>query len=375
MSDVMNPAYEPLLEPYTLNNGVRLKNRLVVAPLTIYDSGQDGELTDAARRFWQDCFTGFALFVAPFTNVHPGGIGFPSPNAYDERHLETLAEYARLAHDQGATAVIQLAHCGMRARPALTHGHDVVAPTAVRGVARAMSDTGVRQMVGHVARAAELSPMAGLDGVEIHGANGWLIQQFVSASTNRRTDDWGGDLEGRMRFPPAIIDAIDEVRRCHDRPDFVVGYRFSPEEPGPLGLTMDQTLAFVDRLVDKPLQYLHVSLWDFYKRARHGAPTTRMQALHERIGGQLPLIGVGNLYTAEQILRAYSTGWADLIALGKTVMLNPHLVELIESGRESQIETHFDWARAETYRYTQAMLDGTRAGMDFYPPSVSGSMT
>ncbi|MFR0771600.1 MAG: hypothetical protein ACLSH6_06285 [Limosilactobacillus pontis] len=82
-------------------------------------------------------------------------------------------------------------------------------------------------MIHSFAYAAELAIKAGLDGVEIHGANGWLIQQFVSANYNQRTDHWGGTMEKRFNFPLAIIDAIDEVRKKYHRPDFIVGYRFS----------------------------------------------------------------------------------------------------------------------------------------------------
>ena len=168
-----------------------------------------------------------------------------------------------------------------------------------------------------------LALRAGFDGVEIHGANGYLIQQFYSAQSNRRNDQWGGSLENRMRFPLAVVDAVVAVREKHQRDDFIIGYRFSPEEPGEDGLTMTETGALIDALVQKPLQYLHVSLWEFDKKIRRGGDTaqTRMQFIHERINGKLPLIGVGNLFTADQILAAYETGWAEFIALGKTVML------------------------------------------------------
>ena len=78
----MKAKFQPLFEPYTFNNGVQIKNRLVVAPLTIYDSGDNGELTPTAREFWRDRFRGFGMFIMPFTNVAPSGIGFESPNAY-----------------------------------------------------------------------------------------------------------------------------------------------------------------------------------------------------------------------------------------------------------------------------------------------------
>ncbi|OTN91574.1 NADH-dependent flavin oxidoreductase [Enterococcus faecium] len=368
----MKSKYNALFTPYCLNNGVEIKNRLAVAPLTIYDSGENGELTDDARRFWNNRFEGFGLYIMPFTNVHPSGIGFESPNAFDENHLENLKEYADIAHKQGAKSIVQLAHSGIRADRHLTQGFEIVGPTAeLYSGARGLTDSEVRNLIDSFAYAAELALRAGHDGVEIHGANGWLIQQFFSATYNRRNDYWGGSLENRLHFPLAIVDAIDAVRKKYHRPDFIIGYRFSPEEPGEYGLTMKETFALVDALLEKPLQYLHVSLWDFYKNARRGADISqkRMKLLHDRIDGRMPLIGVGNLYTADQILEAYSTGWAEFVALGKTVMLNPDLISLIQNDREDEIETTFDWDKKEKYRYTKAMLEGTRRGIDFYPPS------
>lgn len=362
----MKKKYEPLFQPYTFNNGVQLKNRLVVAPITIYDSGKNGELTPTARNFWQNRFRGFGMFIMPFTNVAPSGIGFESPNAFDESNLNTLKEYVELAHEQGAKIVMQIAHAGYKAKKWMTNGHGVVAPTGDRrGRARTMTGTEVKQMVANFANAAELGLKAGMDGVEIQGSNGWLIEQFFAGNINHRTDQWGGTLQDRMKFPLAIIDAIDDVRKKYNRPDFIIGYRFSPERPRQ-GFTMKDTLALIDELVKKPLQYLHISLLGFYSHPRRGADRklTRMQVYHDRIDGKLPLIGVGSLKTADQILDAYNTGWADLIAVGRAVMLNPNLIELIKNDREDEIETKFNWTHASKYRYTPAMLQAERDHLD-----------
>ena len=370
----MNPRYAPMFAPYTLNNGVAIKNRFVVAPLTIYESDANGGLTDAARNFWRDRFRGFGLFVMPFTNVHPTGIGFPSPNAFDASHLPTLREYAAISHGQGAKIVAQIAHAGGRANPLMTRGLGAVAPSGY-GRVREMSGAEVAQMVQHFARAAELALDAGLDGVEIHGANGWLIQQFVSAATNLRQDQWGGSRENRFRFPLAVIDAIDEMRRRKNRPDFIIGYRFSPEEAGEDGLTMTETGALIDALVQKPLQYLHVSLWEFDKKIRRGGDTaqTRMQFIHDRINGKLPLIGVGNLFAADDILAAFETGWAEFIALGKTVMINPHIATQISEGREAEIETQLDPMRADHYGLPDILWEFSASGTQSWLPPVKGT--
>lgn len=362
----MKAKFQPLFEPFTFNNGVQIKNRLVVAPLTIYDSGENGELTPTAREFWRDRCRGFGMFIMPFTNVAPSGIGFESPNAYSEENLATLQEYVQIAHEQGAKIIMQLAHSGYKAKRWMTKGYPVVSPSGdSRGRAKTMTGAEIKQMVNNFAKAAELGLRAGMDGVEIQGSNGWLIEQFFAGNVNHRTDEWGGSFENRLKFPLAIVDAIDAVRQKYHRPDFIIGYRFSPERPYQ-GFTMTDTLKLVDELTKKPLQYLHISLLGFYSHPRRGADRklTRMQVYHERINGRLPLIGVGSLKTADQILDAYNTGWADLIAVGRAVMLNPDLIELIRTDHEDQIETSFNWQHAAHYRYTPAMLQAERDHLD-----------
>ncbi|KPN72143.1 NADH-dependent flavin oxidoreductase [Neisseria sp. 83E34] len=372
----MNPKYTPLFQSYTLNNGVVVKNRLVVAPMTHWASNADGSISESERRFLQNRFEGFGMFIAAATLVSPEGKAFGGqPEAIGMEDLPNLKEVAQIAHEQGAKAVLQLHHGGTKAMADLLEGADKVAPSDDEaGGSRALTDQEIRALIEAFARAAELALEAGFDGVEIHGANGYLIQQFVSAQSNRRSDEWGGSLANRLRFPLAVVDAVDAVRRKHNRPDFILGYRFSPEEGGDNGLTMQDTFALIDAMVQKPLQYLHVSLWDFYKKARRGADTnlTRIEQIHQRIGGKLPLIGVGNLFSAEQILAAYQTGWAEFIALGKTVLLNPDLAELIESGREAEIVCELDPDKADRYRIPERLWQQCQMELAYLPP-VKGS--
>ena len=93
-----------------------------------------------------------------------------------------------------------------------------------------------------------------------------MIQQFYSPFTNRRTDEWGGSDEKRMNFPLKIIDACCQVREKYKRPDFIIGYRLSPEEPYETGITMTETLKLIKVLLTKPLQYIHISQWNFLKK-------------------------------------------------------------------------------------------------------------
>ncbi|MCS4533506.1 NADH-dependent flavin oxidoreductase [Neisseria montereyensis] len=368
----MNPKYTPLFEPYKLNNGITIKNRLVVAPLTHRASNPDGSIGDGERLFLNDRFKGFGMFISAATLVSPEGKAFDGqPEAVGEKDLPSLKEVVEISRRQGAKAILQIHHGGHTAQTALINGLDKVAPSeSPEGDWRALTSDEIHQVINAFARSADLALQAGFDGVEIHGANGYLIQQFVSAQTNRRTDEWGGSMANRMRFSLAVIDAIDAVRQKHQRPDFIIGYRFSPEEPGEDGLTMQDTFALIDALTEKPLQYLHVSLHEFYKKARRGADTTqtRIQQIHERIGGKLPLIGIGALFTADQILEAYQTGWAEFIAVGKSILLNPNLAELIENGREAEIIRELDPDKADHYRIPDALWQQCLAGLAYLPP-------
>ena len=364
----------PLFQAYTLNNGVEIKNRLVVAPMTHLASDENGHITPDERRFLNNRFEGFGLFIAAATLVAEGGKAFyGQPEAIGEADLPSLREVAEIAHQQGAKALLQIHHGGWQALPDLNPNGEIFAPSAHTATgAKALTDAQIRSIIAGYANAAELALQAGFDGVEIHGANNYLIQQFFSAQSNQRSDEWGGNLENRMRFPLAVVDAVTDIVKKHQRPDFIVGYRFSPEEAGDNGITMAETFALIDALVTKPLQYLHVSLWDFYKLARRGADETRtrIEQLHARIGGKLPLIGVGNIYTGEQAEQAFATGWAEFIALGKTLLLNPNWAELAANGGE--FATEIDPEHAEAYRLPARMLALSLQGTLAWLPPVKG---
>ena len=373
----MNPKYATLFQTYTLNNGVTIKNRLVVAPMTHFGSQADGLISDQERTFLSNRAGDMGMFITAATLVQKDGKAFHGqPEATGEHCLDSLKETAQILQQQGAKAILQIHHGGSKAMDDLLDGLDKISASASEAEhAREATAKEVEALIASYAQAADLALRAGFDGVEIHGANTYLIQQFYSAQSNRRNDQWGGSLENRMRFPLAVIDAVVAVREKHQRDDFIIGYRFSPEEPGDDGLTMTETGALIDALVQKPLQYLHVSLWEFDKKIRRGGDTaqTRMQFIHERINGKLPLIGVGNLFTADQILAAYETGWAEFIALGKTVMINPHIATQIREGREDEIETQLDPTRADHYGLPDTLWGFSSSGTQSWLPPVKGA--
>ena len=250
----MNPKYAPLFQLFTLNNGVTVKNRLAVAPMTHFGSHADGLISDQERTFLGNRAGDMGLFISAATLVQDGGKAFRGqPEATGEHCLDSLKETAQIIQKQGAKAILQIHHGGSKAMAELNRRDKISASASEEEGAREASAAEVEELIASFAQAADLAIRAGFDGVEIHGANGYLIQQFYSAQSNRRSDQWGGSLENRMRFPLAVVDAVAAVREKHQRNDFIIGYRFSPEEAGEDGLTMAETGALIDALVQKPL--------------------------------------------------------------------------------------------------------------------------
>ena len=311
--------------------------------MTHFGSQADGLISDQERTFLNNRAVDMGMFITAATLVQKDGKAFHGqPESTGEHCLDSLKETAQILQQQGAKAILQIHHGGAKAIDDLLDGLDKISASASESEhAREATAEEVEALIASYAQAADLALRAGFDGVEIHGTNGYLIQQFYSVQSNRRND-------------------------------FIIGYRFSPEEPGDDGLTMTETGALIDALVQKPLQYLHVSLWEFDKKIRRGGDTaqTRMQFIHERINGKLPLIGVCNLFTADQILAAYETGWAEFIALGKTVMINPHIATQIREGREDEIETQLDPTRADRYGFPDTLWEFASSGTQAWLPPV-----
>jgi 2,4-dienoyl-CoA reductase-like NADH-dependent reductase (Old Yellow Enzyme family) len=214
-----------------------------------------------------------------------------------------------------------------------------------------MSEKDIKRIIDDFARATEISIKAGFDGIEIHGANNYLLQQFYSGYYNKRKDDWGGSLEKRMKFPLEVVDACCKVRDKYKKPEFIIGYRLSPEEPFDDGITMTETLALVRALLKKPLQFIHVSQSKFFQEARRGegAGTPRLKLIHDELKGKMALIGVGGLLTIDDFNKALDSGYADFIAVGKALMLNKDLGTLLKEGKGDKLNLEIDPEHPEKF--------------------------
>lgn len=344
----MSNRYEKLFSPLKLNNKLELKNRLVMAPMTNFSSNEDGTVTKAELDYYARRSKGVSMVITACTYVTENGKGFPGEfAAYSDEFIPSLRELATAIKKEGSKAILQIFHGGRSCPPNLVPNGELVSASDVaqeNNVApRPLEETEIEEIIAAFGETTRRAVEAGFDGVEIHGANGYLIQQFYSPHTNRREDKWGGTVEKRLAFPLAVVDAVKKAAEKATNP-FIVGYRFSPEEPETPGLTMEDTFTLIDALADKELDYIHASLMEFASEPRRGADTSksRIEWIVERANGRVPVIGVGSVYTAEDAKKAFETADIALLAIGRELIIDPDFVQKIEQGKENEIVSVLD---------------------------------
>lgn len=339
----MKKSYSPLFDPFHFPSAnISLKNRIVMSPMTHMSSNADGSISEQEIQYYNRRSHGAAMVITAATYVMQQG-GMPgAPGADNDALIPGLRRLASTIQGNGAKAVLQIFHAGRQGSKTGDYVSAGNIPEDREGapVPRSLTEQEMEGIIHAYAEAARRAVDAGFDGVEIHGGNGNLLHQFLSPMTNRRTDRYGGSLENRMTLALAIIrEVLRTVRKESEKP-FLVGFRFSPEEAGTPGITMADTLSFVDALSDTGIDYLHVSLTSFRSVPRRGIQDSRsrLAILQERVGSRIPIIGVGSIYTPDDALEALSSG-IPLIALGRELIMEPDWVLLVLENREQQIRT------------------------------------
>lgn len=329
--------YEQLFQPYTLPVcGVTLPNRLVLAPMTTYSSTDDGTITTGEVEFLRRrAAGGLGTIITAACYVERVGQGFVGQWACDhDRHLPSLRRAADAIRAEGAVALLQIHDAGRMSNPLVVPAPR--APSAVPAerpnalTPRAMHNDEILASIAAFAAGARRAIQAGYHGVEIHGANTYLIQQFFSPHANRRNDEWGGDIERRMRYPLAVARAVREAVGPHA----VVGYRFSPEEAEKPGITLSDTLLLLEGLLDVNLDYLHISLGDYTRGSiRDSVDLTRRTPLVlDKLQGRTPLMAVGSIESPQQALLPLADG-AALVALGRAALIEPEWPAKVRAGQ------------------------------------------
>ncbi|GLX70429.1 NADH-dependent flavin oxidoreductase [Paenibacillus glycanilyticus] len=342
----MNKSYEAIFTPFRFPSGVTSNNRVTMAPMTLMASQTNGEVTDDELAYYElrsrgigILFTSSAL-VSQSGKLRENGFGIDNDNL-----LPGLKQMASVIQANGTKAIVQLFHGGRISDPALLPGGQALSASAVAAeregaaIPKAMTEAEIEAVLDDFAQATRRAIEAGFDGVELHGANGFLLQQFFSPHSNRREDEWGGTLEKRMKFPLELIRRVKATVAQHATSPFAVGYRISPEENENPGITMADTLRFVDVLADQGLDFIHVSVDRFWAGPRREeSGKSRVVMIREQAGDRVPVIGVGGLWSPEDVTQALDTG-VSLVGLGHAMLLNPDWIEKVRDGRESEITT------------------------------------
>ena len=313
------PNTPVLSDPLPLTRGPTWSNRITLAPLTNWQSHADGTLgEDEYRWLTMRAQGGFSMTMTCAAHVQASGQGFPGQlGAWSDAHLPGLTRLAQGIHAGGGVSSLQLQHSGRRADKALT-GQPAVAPwdDAETG-ARALTTAEVEQLVQDFIASARRAEQAGFHGVELHGAHGYLLAQFLDGENNRRSDRYGGSFENRNRIFFELIAGI----RAATQPDFQLGLRLSPER---FGITMPESLALAQLVLDDGrLDYLDMSLWDCFKApldpAYAGKPLISHFAALNRGATRLGVAGkIMDTVTANRCLDS----GVDFVMIGRGAMLH-----------------------------------------------------
>jgi 2,4-dienoyl-CoA reductase-like NADH-dependent reductase (Old Yellow Enzyme family) len=308
-----------LFEPLAFARGPAMKNRFMLAPMTNCQSHDDGRLSDDEFRWLTlRAAGGFGLTMTCASHVQAQGRGFPGQlGSYSDLHVAGLTRLAAAIKQSGSLAVVQLHHAGMRAPQALIGTQPVCPSDDAETGARALRLGEVEQLTEDFITAAVRAERAGFDGVELHGAHGYVLSQFLSAQINRRTDRYGGPPENRSRI---LFDIVAGVRaRC--RKDFSVGVRLSPER---FGLQLAEIRSIAQRLMrEGAIDYLDLSLWDVCKEPVEEAFQGRslLSYFTELDRGAVRLGAAGKITSGADAARCLAAG-VDFVIVGRAAILH-----------------------------------------------------
>lgn len=308
-----------LFRPLTFSSGATLKNRFMLAPLTNTQSHPDGKLSDDEYRWLtMRAQGGFGLTMTCAAHIQAVGQGFPGQlGIFSDDHLQGLTKLATGIKREDSLAVVQLHHAGMRS-PADLIGQAPVCPSDHEDTgAIGLSIEGVQQLIEDFICGAERAEKAGFDGVEIHGAHGYILAQFLSGTINQRQDQFGGCIENRMR---PITEIIEGVRaRCS--PDFLLGLRLSPER---FDVHLPDIIEVAKRvLAAGKIDFLDMSLWDSFKEPEDEAfkGRTLLSYFTELERGNVALGIAGKLRNPSEVNQAMAAE-IDFVMLGRAAIIH-----------------------------------------------------
>ncbi|MBZ8131677.1 alkene reductase [Afifella sp. IM 167] len=365
----MHDNLPKLFQPIDLGP-TSLSNRIVMAPLTRSRADENDAPREMHVEYYRQRATA-GLIIAEATQITQQGKGYAfTPGIHSDLQVERWQKVTDAVHEAGGKMFLQLWHVGRISHPDLQpNGGLPVAPSAVKPDVKAFTETGFKDIpepralaadelpgiVEDYRRAAQNAKNAGFDGVEVHSANGYLLDQFLRDKTNRRHDTFGGSIDNRMRFPLQVVDAVTEVWGPEH-----VGIRISPVSPANDCADSDPEplfRAYVRELSERGLAYLHV-IEGATRGPRQVEGAFDVTTLKQEFSG----LYIGNNgYDRALAISAVEEGKTDLVAFGRPFISNPDLVERLKSNAPLA-----EWDETTFY-------GGGEHGYTDYPPLSAGA--
>ncbi|MBF0405299.1 MAG: NADH:flavin oxidoreductase [Nitrospirae bacterium] len=335
-----------LFEPYVLKD-IKLTNRLVRS--ATYEKGADNEgfiTSGLIERYETLAKGGVGLIITGGAPVHPTGVFVPQMvAAYDDKYIDGLGRLTAAVHAHSGKIALQIAHGGRQCYPELLNGRLPLAPSAVHEpvlniTPREITEDEIWTLIQAFGEAARRAKSAGFDGVQIHGAHGYLVSQFLSSHTNRRTDNWGGDEARRFRFLEEVYKAIRKAVGS----DYLVFIKMNSSDHLCCGgLRPDESLRIAQRLEALGIDAVEVS-GGMYESSLRPARTKILHPEDEayfkgpaslfKMSLSIPVILVGGIRSRAVAEEMLDKGYADLISMSRPLIREPDLPEKFRAGKD-----------------------------------------
>jgi 2,4-dienoyl-CoA reductase-like NADH-dependent reductase (Old Yellow Enzyme family) len=318
-------------------NNKKMKNRIVLAPLTHNMSQDNGDLSKDEIDWLAKCaLGGFGMLITAATSVSPSGRCWQGqPGLFTDTQQEQFKAIAKNAKKSNTLAIVQLHHGGIRTAQQYSKTRPVAPSKVTKNAntpdgAQALSRNEIDVVIQNFVDSAERAYHAGMSGIEIHAAFNFLLSNFSNPLLNKRTDQWGGSFENRSRI---LFSIVTQIRSKLSR-DFIIGVRLSPENYSHFsGIDINEQIKLANELTKLNIDYIHMSLHDAFKKPDHNTEgsLSLLEWIKQTLDPNIPLIVAGKISTITDADKAIAMG-ADFVALGTVAVGNPDWVNKVNAG-------------------------------------------
>ncbi|MES1042626.1 hypothetical protein [Peribacillus simplex] len=346
----------------------QIANRIAVPPMLTYSGLNEGFVSEDTINYYKARSNAAGMIIVEYIYVQRDGgpnisLDYPEQLAlYSDGHMEGMQKLVQGIQKDGNKAILQIQHGGRRAIGRYQKGEKVYAPSetdfsSIDYPVEVMTDEYIWELIKNFGRATQLAIDIGADGVEIHGASHYLMQQFFSQYSNRRNDFWGGSLEKRMNFPLETVKEITKVVKENKTKEFIVGYRISPEEihGENFGYDYKEAIKLAQALSQENIDYIHLPPASGFKVSPDGEDASYQELFREALNEEIILISNGGIQTEKQAQEALKH--ADIIAIGRGTIIDPDFGLKIMEGRGDEIVSEISPAQLEKSQLTPGLVE------------------